>query len=94
MRVYRPGFRSIIDDLDAGRANALLAEDLDRVLRDPRDAEDLIDCVQSTGANVDSLSGSLRLTNGGTDAEIPKPLPEGAAAVRVRVLPHFDHHSW
>ena len=31
---------------------------------------------------------------GGMDVEILKPLPEGAAAVRVRVLPHFDHHSW
>ena len=34
MRVFRPGFRSVLDDLTGGRANALLAEDLDRVCRD------------------------------------------------------------
>ena len=37
-RVWRPGFRSILDDLTAGRAHAILAEDLDRACRDPRDS--------------------------------------------------------
>src|SRR5262249_36550219 len=31
---------------------------------------------------------------GGTGVEVLKPLLEGAAAVRVRILPHFDHDSW
>lgn len=69
-RVYRPGFRSILDDLAEGRAHALLAEDLDRVTRDPRDLEDLIDVCERTGASADSMSGSIRFTDGGTDAEI------------------------
>jgi site-specific DNA recombinase len=69
-RVIRPGFRSILDDLITGRAQALLAEDLDRVARDPRDLEDLIDAAATSGASARSLSGSLTLTDGGTDAEI------------------------
>jgi site-specific DNA recombinase len=68
-RVWRPGFRSILDDLAAGRANALLAEDLDRAVRDPRDLEDLLDTCSARECSADSLSGSLKLTHGGTDAE-------------------------
>jgi site-specific DNA recombinase len=69
-RVYRPGFRSVLDDLMTGRAGALLAEDLDRACRDPRDLEDLIDAAEARGASARSLSGSLTLTDGGTDSEI------------------------
>jgi site-specific DNA recombinase len=69
-RVYRPGFRSIVDDLAAGRTGAMLCEDLDRACRDPRDLEDLIDAVAIHCASARSLSGSLTLTDGGTDAEI------------------------
>jgi len=70
MRVVRPGFRSVLDDLAEGRVGALLTEDLDRVVRDPRDGEDLLDVVEERRATADSVSGSLRLTNGGTDAEV------------------------
>jgi DNA invertase Pin-like site-specific DNA recombinase len=69
-RVYRPGFRSIVDDLAAGRTGAMLCEDLDRACRDPRDLEDLVDAVAIHAASARSLSGSLTLTNGGTDSEI------------------------
>ena len=69
-RVYRPGFRSIVDDLAAGRTGAMLCEDLDRACRDPRDLEDLVDAVAASGASARSLSGSLTLTDGGTDSEI------------------------
>jgi hypothetical protein len=69
-RVYRPGFRSVLDDLMAGRAQAVLAEDLDRACRDPRDLEDLIDACEEKRGSARSLSGSLTITNGGTDAEI------------------------
>lgn len=69
LRTIRPGFRSVLDDLTSGRAGALLAEDLDRVLRQPRDGEDLIDAVELSGATCVSLSGSLTLTEGGTDNE-------------------------
>jgi site-specific DNA recombinase len=69
-RVIRPGFRSIVDDLRAGRTGAMLCEDLDRAARDPRDLEDLVDAVAASGASARSLSGSLTLTAGGTDSEI------------------------
>lgn len=70
MRVYREGWQSVIADLKTGRASAVLAEDLDRACRDPRDLEDLLDACESTGATAASLSGSLKLTNGGEDGEI------------------------
>lgn len=69
LRTVRPGFRSMLDDLTAGTVTAVLAEDLDRLLRQPRDGEDLIDAVDMAKATARSLSGSLTLTNGGTEAE-------------------------
>jgi site-specific DNA recombinase len=69
LRVVRPGFREILDDITTGRVNGLLAEDLDRTVRDPRDLEDLLDACAMTGASARSLSGSLTLTNGGNEAE-------------------------
>jgi site-specific DNA recombinase len=69
LRVVRPGFREVLDDITTGRVNGLLAEDLDRTVRDPRDLEDLLDACQMTGASARSISGSLTLTNGGTEAE-------------------------
>ena len=70
MRVVRPGFREALGHLQAGRANGLLAEDLDRTMRDPRDLEDFIDIAEERKVNARSLSGSLTFTDGGTDAEI------------------------
>jgi site-specific DNA recombinase len=69
LRVVRPGFRDVLDDITTGRVNGLLAEDLDRTVRDPRDLEDLLDACEQTRASARSLSGSLTLTNGGTEAE-------------------------
>ena len=70
LRTVRPGYRSMLDDITSGRAQAILAEDLDRACRDPRDLEDLIDACEQHRASARSLSGSLTLTDGGTDAEI------------------------
>src|SRR3954463_5738500 len=47
LRTLRPGFRSILDKLASGECDGLLAYDLDRTARDPRDLEDLIDIVES-----------------------------------------------
>lgn len=69
-RTVRPGFRSVLDHLWCGQVQAMLAEDLDRVARDPRDGEDLIECIEMTKGTATSISGSLQLTEGGTDAEI------------------------
>ena len=50
-----------------GRADGLIAIDLDRACRDPRDLEDLIDVVESRSPRVpvESVTGSLRLANDG-----------------------------
>jgi DNA invertase Pin-like site-specific DNA recombinase len=68
-RVIRPVFRTALDDLASGVINALLGEDLDRIVRDPRDMEDLIDVCAITKSSVRSVSGSLKLTDGGTEDE-------------------------
>ena len=51
LRVNRPGFRQMIADIESGAVSAVLAEDLDRVARDPKDMEDLIAVCQSGAAH-------------------------------------------
>lgn len=67
LRVVRPAFRRALELLGSGQCDGLLAYDLDRVCRDPRDLEDLIDVVEQRRVPVTSVSGSLRLA---TDADI------------------------
>jgi site-specific DNA recombinase len=68
-RTVRPGWRKMLDLLATGRADGLIALDLDRSARDPRDLEDLIDVVESRSPRipVESVTGSLRLAN---DADV------------------------
>jgi DNA invertase Pin-like site-specific DNA recombinase len=63
LRVVRPGFRRLLDMLSSGEVNGLIAYDLDRACRDPRDLEDLIDVVEQHHCHVTSVTGSLRLAN-------------------------------
>lgn len=65
LRTVRPGFRLALDLLMSGTHDGLLAIDLDRAARDPRDLEDLIDVVESRSPRipVESVSGSLRLAD-------------------------------
>jgi site-specific DNA recombinase len=65
LRVVRPGFRRMLDLITSGQIDGLIAYDLDRTARDPRDLEDLIDVVESrsTRLPVESVTGSLRLAN-------------------------------
>lgn len=70
LRVIRPGFTRLVDRLKSGASQAVVALDLDRLVRDPRDLEDFIDVCQATSANARSVSGSLNFTDGGTDGEI------------------------
>lgn len=79
LRTVRPKFRRIpglessqtpvLEMLATGQADGLIALDLDRTVRDPRDLEDLIDVVESRHPRipVESVTGSLRLAN---DADI------------------------
>jgi site-specific DNA recombinase len=67
LRTVRPGFRKALAMLGDGRADGLIALDLDRTCRDPRDLEDLIDVVEAARPRipVESVTGSLRLANDG-----------------------------
>jgi len=53
--------------LGDGRADGLIAYDLDRTARDPRDLEDLIDVVEASRPRVpvESVTGTLRLDGDG-----------------------------
>lgn len=60
-RVVRPRFRAMLGLLARHGAEAMIAYDLDRAVRDPRDLEDLIDAKVLYGFRVLSTTGSLRL---------------------------------
>lgn len=62
-RVVRPRFRAMLRFLAERQADVLVAYDLDRAVRDPRDLEDLIDAKVLSGFRVLSTTGSLRLDN-------------------------------
>lgn len=74
MRVVRPEFRRALDDLAGGVIDILIVYDIDRLARDPRDLEDLIDVVEETGRSAKAVTGSLDLS---TD--------HGIAMARVQV---------
>jgi hypothetical protein len=61
-RVIRPAFQTMLADLKSGAVDAIIAYDLDRACRDPRDLEDLIDACVHFGRKVHSVTGSLDLT--------------------------------
>ena len=65
LRVVRPRFRPLLDLIVSGAVDGLIAYDLDRTARDPRDLEDLIDAVEQRAPRlpVESVTGSLRLAN-------------------------------
>ncbi|HIY64827.1 MAG TPA: recombinase family protein [Candidatus Agrococcus pullicola] len=66
-RVVRPQFRAMLTHLNDGQAQVMIAYDLDRAVRDPRDLEDLIDAKVLGGFTVRSVTGSLRLD---TDSDV------------------------
>jgi site-specific DNA recombinase len=63
LRVLRPEYRRLLGDLGSGQLGGLVAYDLDRVARDPRDLEDLIDVIEARGLPTASVTGSLDLSN-------------------------------
>jgi DNA invertase Pin-like site-specific DNA recombinase len=66
MRTVRPGFRSVLDKLASGKCDGLIAYDLDRLARDPKDMEDLLDIVNPAPGKfipVATVTGALNLTN-------------------------------
>jgi site-specific DNA recombinase len=63
LRVVRPFFRQMLDDLSAGLLDAIIVYDLDRLARVPRDLEDLIDVVEMYDVQAKSVTGSLDLSS-------------------------------
>jgi DNA invertase Pin-like site-specific DNA recombinase len=77
MRTRRPVFARVLLDLQTGKAGVLICDDVSRIVRDERDALDLIDACELGRASAfspddDSADGigSLRITRGGTREEI------------------------
>jgi len=62
LRVIRPEFRAMLRDVNSGMVNAVIAYDLDRAARDPRDLEDLVDAVEAHRVPTKSVTGSLDLS--------------------------------
>lgn len=68
-KVIRPGYQKVLKGIRSGQWNAILAEDLDRVVRDPFDGEALLNLATQYRVNARSVSGSLTLTGGGSPDE-------------------------
>lgn len=60
-RVVRPEFRQMLRDYEDGVIDGIIVYDLDRLARQPRDLEDLIDLVDHYRRPVVGVTGSLDL---------------------------------
>src|SRR6266511_4926516 len=54
----RPGYDELLDRQRRGLANAIVALDTDRLARQPRDNEDLIDLAERYGTRIATVTGS------------------------------------
>lgn len=66
LRTVRPKFRRALELLETRRVDVLVVLDIDRLARQPRDLEDLIDVIEMSNFAVTcvSLTGSAQLTDG------------------------------
>lgn len=65
-RVIRPEFRQMLDDLEREIIDGIIVYDMDRLARQPRDLEDLIDWVEYMRVPVKPVTGEIDLmTSGG-----------------------------
>jgi site-specific DNA recombinase len=65
-RVIRPAFRQMLDDLECEIIDGIVFYDMDRLARQPRDLEDLIDWVEYKKVPVKPVTGDIDLmTSGG-----------------------------
>ena len=65
-RVVRPEFTRMLEDLRLGRIDGIIVWDQDRLLRQPRDLEDLIDLVEVNRRPVIGITSTIDLmTSGG-----------------------------
>jgi DNA invertase Pin-like site-specific DNA recombinase len=59
--VQRPGWNAMLGDVDAGKVNAIIVYHGDRLVRQPRDLEKLIDLGESKGIALASPTGTRNL---------------------------------
>ena len=57
-RVIRPEFREMLEDYEDGKIDGVIFYDIDRLARQPRDLEDLIDLVEYYKRPVETVPGS------------------------------------
>jgi site-specific DNA recombinase len=71
-RVYRPEFRRLLVDYEDGKIDGIIFYDIDRLARQPRDLEDLIDLVEYYKRPVEAVTGNidLRTSNGRAMARV------------------------
>jgi DNA invertase Pin-like site-specific DNA recombinase len=58
----RPAYEQMLDDIRAGRINAVVAWDLDRLYRQPRELEDLIDLADEKCIALATVTGEVNLS--------------------------------
>ena len=64
-RKNRPGYDALVTAYEAGRFDALVCFDLDRLTRQPRQLEDWIDAAEGRGLALVTLNGEADLTTDG-----------------------------
>lgn len=64
-RKQRPGYDALCRDYEAGRYDALIAYDLDRLTRQPRQLEDWIDAAEANGLLLVTANGEADLSTDG-----------------------------
>jgi DNA invertase Pin-like site-specific DNA recombinase len=79
-RRRRPGFARVLDEMRAGSVDVVLAAHLDRLTRQPKEIEELVDIVEATGVELATVEGPLDLSTG-----------DGRAMARVAVA--FAAHA-
>lgn len=71
----RPGYRRLLEDLAAGRVDAVIAWHPDRLHRSPRELEDFIDAIEAAAAQVRTV----------TAGEVDLSTPTGRMHARIGV---------
>lgn len=63
MRVVRPAWSRMLADLRSGVIDSIIVYDSDRLMREPRDLEDLVDIWEASGRKIQfrAQTGSLRM---------------------------------
>jgi site-specific DNA recombinase len=85
-RVIRPVFQEMLSDLRRGDIDAAVVYDLDRLARDPRDLEDVIEIVEHYRRPILDVSGSVDLMtdNGRSMARVGVTMANRASADTAR----------